>query len=113
MIKPIDWQLTLERLNGNEAMAKEILPMFFKELEELKKTINAAYLEKDDAQLYSHLHKLHGSCCFVGVPELKEATKQFAVAAKAKQHDAYLSLLTSFNQAADNVINAAQDFAFS
>ena len=111
-IKAIDWQMTVERLNGNIEAAREVLALFLKELPELQKMINDAYQSNQIELLYEHLHRLHGGCCYVGVPTLKISTYQFCEAAKKKRVSELSALLMAFNEAANAVNHAAKGMVF-
>ena len=106
----IDWQLTVERLNGNEKAAREIIPLFLKELPTSQRLINQAYDANNAKKLYEHLHRLHGGCCYVGVPVLKDITLRFCDAAKHNRHQEFTGLLAEFNQTVDAILLAAKDF---
>jgi HPt (histidine-containing phosphotransfer) domain-containing protein len=99
-----DWIRTVEKLRGNETVAKEIVATFFKELPKIHKAINEAYKQKNLSTLYEYLHKLHGSCCFVIAPELKEITQTFCRALKSQSEENYLDLLNAFNLAVDRLM---------
>ncbi len=108
--KVLDWQLTVKKLNGNEKAAREIITMFLHELPNLHRSVNQAYKSNDAKKLYEDLHRLHGGCCYVGVPDLKTITYQFCDAAKHQQFDKFAALLAEFNRAVDAITIAAKDF---
>ncbi len=67
----IDWSTCVQKLSGNEALATEFLTRFVQELrknrEEFLQLMHHQQLEDIE-----HLaHKLHGACCFCGVPTLQ------------------------------------------
>jgi two-component system sensor histidine kinase BarA len=105
----LDWQLTVNKLNGNEKAAREIITVFLKELPNLHLLVNQAYKSNDVNKLYEHLHRLHGGCCYVGVPNLKTITYRFCDAAKHQQFHQFAVLLTEFNLAVDAVTIAAKN----
>ncbi|MGC9461140.1 two-component sensor histidine kinase BarA [Vibrio genomosp. F10] len=69
----IDWQAALKQAANKEDLAKEMLTMLVSYIPEVNGYINAA-LEDDQEEthdLIHHIHKLHGSCSYCGVPKLK------------------------------------------
>lgn len=70
--KTFDWDLTLEKCNNNAALAKELFDLFVAELPEFVKKISEAEKMKNKKALFDSIHKLHGACCYIGVPKLKE-----------------------------------------
>jgi two-component system sensor histidine kinase BarA len=69
-IKIIDWNLALKRTGGKENLAKEMLTGLIESLPENKKNISIALEKKDSTQLKTLIHKLNGTCCYTGVPQL-------------------------------------------
>jgi HPt (histidine-containing phosphotransfer) domain-containing protein len=76
-LKSFDWQLCIELCNHSDELAKELLGMFAQELPVFKKLLNDAYQTKNSEALTQHAHKLHGSCCYCGTPQLKQLLKTF------------------------------------
>jgi len=68
----IDRASTLQRLNGNQEVFNKILALFFSELPRLKNGLLAAGQQEDWEEVYQIAHKLHGSCCYIIVPPLKD-----------------------------------------
>ncbi|NAW69045.1 two-component sensor histidine kinase BarA [Vibrio sp. V27_P1S3P104] len=73
-IKPvIDWDLALKQAAGKSALAQEMLSLLLDYIPEVAQVIEQALAEAsypiDD--LLHHIHKLHGSCSYSGVPSLK------------------------------------------
>lgn len=66
----IDWPLALERTGGKVALASEMLEGLIDSLNENKKNISKALVEEDTKELKYLIHKLNGSCCYTGVPNL-------------------------------------------
>lgn len=71
----LDWNLSIKLSAGNKSLAKDLLVMLLKSLPGEKEKINVAYKEKDFEKLRDLVHKLHGACCFCGVPKLKSILK--------------------------------------
>ncbi len=74
--KPIDWQLCIKLAANKHDLAKEMLEMLIRALPDDKARIQQSYNSLDWQELREHVHKLHGACCYVGVPKLKAFTKE-------------------------------------
>jgi two-component system sensor histidine kinase BarA len=66
----IDWKIALQRAAGKPALAKEMLKMLLNSLTETQQQISAALSASNPEQLLQLIHKLHGACCYTGVPSL-------------------------------------------
>ena len=82
MKKSIDWQLGVELANGNEDTAEILLEMMRDQLPEFKQLLTESFIAKDVKNFISHVHKLHGGCCYCGVPQLKQLVRSLEVQAK-------------------------------
>ncbi|MCP9267666.1 ATP-binding protein [Xenorhabdus sp. XENO-1] len=70
----IDWNMALKQTAGKESLAREILEMLVQSLPKMKAMIEqilAADSDIDHKQFQHHVHQLHGSCCYNGVPKLQ------------------------------------------
>ncbi len=72
----IDWPLALERTGGKAALAKEMLVGLVDSLENNQQSISQALIAEDTEQLKRLIHKLNGSCCYTGVPNLSHICQQ-------------------------------------
>ena len=70
----IDYELGRSLANGDASLAREMLDMFVNGLAETLETLNAYYTDENREALQAEVHKLHGGCCYCGVPALKEAS---------------------------------------
>ncbi len=107
------WTETLNKYRGNEKLAAEMTVAFFAELSEAHKAVNTAFIEKDPEKLYEALHKLHGGCCFVVVPEFKALVRKCCDATHhcQKEEIGHLGLLLDdFNAAYLRLIAYQKDF---
>ncbi len=82
----IDWQRGKELMNGRLAEAKQLLHQLLIYIPEVLQHIRNAYKARDMEQLLIHVHKLHGACCYCGVPRLKQAAKSLEVAIRKNHH---------------------------
>lgn len=72
----INWPMCVQRVSGNQALAAELLACFINELPINRKKFIQYYNEKNLEQLAAEAHKLHGACCFCGVPSLQQHVAQ-------------------------------------
>lgn len=85
-----DWALCLKKCNNNPELAKELFDLFIAELPEFKQKIQQAEKMNDKKMLLDVIHKLHGACCYIGVPKLKELVAKTEDVLKEKMADASL-----------------------
>lgn len=85
--KIIDWELCLTQCNNNEELAKELFALFLQEMPDFKSRMAAAAKTKNTADLLETVHKLHGACCYIGVPRLKELVANSEIALKKGDFD--------------------------
>lgn len=69
----IDTELGLSLANNKADLAENLLKMLVDELPATKMSMLAMYNQKDYEALRKEVHKLHGGCCYCGVPRLKTA----------------------------------------
>jgi two-component system sensor histidine kinase BarA len=67
----INWALCVQRVSGNISLAKEFLARFIEELRINKQEFIQYKKDENIKALESTAHKLHGACCFCGVPQLQ------------------------------------------
>lgn len=82
--KSIDWNSCLELSNHKPDLAKELLTMFIDDMPNAKNDIEKALHENNLEMLGNYAHKLHGACCYVGVPKLRAIIRELENA--ARQH---------------------------
>lgn len=68
----IDWQLALSNSANKPDLAIDMLSMLVDSLPETKSAIERGMSESNRDMLAKIIHKLHGACCYSGVPRLKE-----------------------------------------
>ncbi|OTA17071.1 sensory histidine kinase [Xenorhabdus vietnamensis] len=70
----INWDMALKQTVGKESLAREMLEMLVQSLPDIKSMIEQALTINGEAtrkHFQHHVHQLHGSCCYNGVPNLK------------------------------------------
>lgn len=101
----IDWKLCLKLNNNRPELAKELLTLFAKELPETKNNIKQAWQQQAFTPLKDEVHKLHGACCYCGVPRLKEIVEKLENLLKTDINNPEIaSLITQLDQEIDNVM---------
>lgn len=79
-LKTIDWPLGIKLAGKNQELAQEMLDMLVTGLPTDHTNIKVAYSVQDYGTLRDHVHRLHGACCYVGVPRLKAIAKALETA---------------------------------
>ena len=80
----IDLEQTIERFNGDEAIAKKLLEMFVEQLPEYRENIQTTFANTNYDKLYDAAHSLKGSLCYVIIPKLSTTVLALETAAKKK-----------------------------
>lgn len=109
-LNTIDWKLC-SKLAGNKIdLAKEMLEMLIVALPADKAKIKQAYKSHNYHELGEQVHKLHGACCYVGVPKLKTITKELenAIAASATEKIKYY--VTALSNEVDAILGYYEGF---
>ena len=101
----INWQLCIQKVSGNELLAKEYLAAFIAELPNERDTFLNLFHQQDIVGIANAAHKLLGACCFCGVPVLQAEVSQLEKLALNTQDCAELeSQLMSLVTHIDRVI---------
>lgn len=74
-IPSLDWDLSLKLAVGNHKLAKKLFNMMISSLPKEQMLINNALNNNQLTQLKEMIHKLHGACCYTGLPKLKHIAK--------------------------------------
>jgi two-component system sensor histidine kinase BarA len=106
--KIIDWDLAYKLVNGKKDLARELFDKLVESMPEEKSKINKAYLEKNWEQLRDDVHKLHGGCCYCGVPHLKRSAQALESAVATRSLDIIKPRLDALNRAIDEVIQESK-----
>lgn len=78
----IDWQLCVQKVSGNQALAEEFLNRFVEELHKSRVEFFELYNKQNIQGLQNAAHKLYGACCFCGVPHLQTQVSKLEKQAK-------------------------------
>lgn len=104
-IKPIEWDLSVKLAGYKKDLASDMLHMLIASLPNDKNTIREAYEQQDNIQLREHVHKLHGACCYVGVPKLKKLAKELESAAALNNQDRVTYFITQLELEIENILD--------
>ncbi len=102
----IDWQLCVQKVSGNQALAEEFLAKFIEELYKNREEFIELMHQKNVKGLSDLAHKLHGACCFCGVPILQKRVAQLEkLARRTANADNLTEAFTDLIQSIDAVIS--------
>lgn len=76
-LSAIEWSICLDRVSGNQELAQDFLEQFVNELIREREQFLFLWEKKSLTELEAAAHKLHGACCFCGVPQLQKQVAQF------------------------------------
>ena len=72
----VDIGESLSLANQDPNLARDLLRMLLKGLHEDEQELSRMHQESDCQGLFERVHRLHGGCCYCGVPRLRAATEQ-------------------------------------
>ncbi len=78
-IPSIDWTLCIQKVSGNVFLARDYLMHFMIELEQNRQLFIELMEKQKHKELEHAIHKLHGACCFSGVPRLQRQISSFEI----------------------------------
>src|SRR5690606_35961493 len=70
-----DWSESLRLSKHKPDLATDMLKMLIASLPETRESLIGAFEKDDMKDLLEITHKLHGGCCYCGVPALRAASK--------------------------------------
>ena len=102
----IDWQLCIQKVSGNQALAEEFLAKFVEELHKNREEFIVLMHDKNIKAIGDLAHKLHGACCFCGVPYLQQKVIHVEkMALRANHAEELTTVFTELIQNIDAVIS--------
>jgi len=104
----IDWQLALKRANQNQDTAKEMLDGFVAMLPETIETLSALWDDQDYEGLKTEVHKLHGACCYTGLPRMQHLANETESSLKLGRHKLVNENLLALLAEAKKVLNESK-----
>lgn len=104
MEKCVDINLCLTLSHGKPALAAEILTLLLDDLPLNRTEINLAIDESRFVDVLDLIHKLHGACCYCGVPALKTICKKMERQLNIELKTPDLADRQVFNEAVDALL---------
>jgi two-component system sensor histidine kinase BarA len=95
---PVDWVQALKLTANKEDLAKEMLKGLVESLYPAQLNINETYAQNDLKKMREEVHRLHGACCYCGVPALKTAIAKLETAIVNKDMQNINFLLVEANK---------------
>ncbi len=102
----IDWERSLKLAGKQESLAADMLMSLIKELPSVQKAINQAHTNKQFEILREEVHRLHGVCCYCGVPMLKDAVAALEKSIVKKDYKRIDFFMIEFNTELNRVLEA-------
>jgi two-component system sensor histidine kinase BarA len=102
----IDWDASLSLCYNDQAAAIEFLDDFTKRLSGHAKEIENGWNAQASQEVLASIHKLHGACCYTGVPYLKAYCDQAQTLLKQQQTQGLTHIIASLLTEIDRVIEA-------
>ena len=78
----VSWQLSLDQAMGKEDLAHDMLQMLIDSIPGNIQAIETTISMQQSPELLKIIHKLHGACCYTGVPQLKKLAHSIETALK-------------------------------
>ena len=102
----IDWDTSLSLCYNDKAGAIEFLDDFTKRLTQHAHEIESGWNEQAKKDVLASIHKLHGACCYTGVPYLKDYCDQAQTLLKQRKTQGLAHAIASLLSEIDRVIEA-------
>jgi two-component system sensor histidine kinase BarA len=101
----INWPLCVQKVSGNQELAGEFLGRFVEELQKNREEFLHLMTTNDLKAIENAAHKLHGACCFCGVPQLQSDVAALeALARHAKNAEELQAASTQLIHSIDAVV---------
>ena len=78
----IDWPCCMRMHEGDEEITTEIMDMAYEEMVQSEKVTDTAYNQKNIQRLRDEMHKVRGGICYLRLPQLQRAVKDFHLTLK-------------------------------
>ena len=84
-VHTLNWELCLTQASQKQELALEMLKMLVDSMPETTADIDEALQVRNDQSMLAIIHKLHGACCYCGVPTTQKLCQQIELALKQGQ----------------------------
>ena len=105
--KHIDWELAQKCAGGKVDLAIDMLNMLLDSLPESRENINNAVEQDNTPDILKHVHKLHGACCYTGVPRMKNLAN--TIETEIKKSDSTDNVVPELYELIDEIDNLLKD----
>ncbi len=102
---PVDLKLCLKLANNKALLAHDMLKMMLASLPQEKIDINQAADENNNAGVSELVHRLYGSCCYCGVPQLKKSSASLEKLLQTGEPKKIKHAVKELNNAIDEVLH--------
>ncbi len=103
-----DWELAKKLAGGRAELAKEFFEKLIASLPQDRSRILESYQAQNWKALRDHVHKLHGACCYCGVPQLKECARILEDAALTRVSGIIKPQMDAFDSAVNALLSQAE-----
>lgn len=107
----VDIGESLNLSNNDSRLARDLLRMLVKGLLEDEQELNRLYEAGDHKGLFELTHRIHGGCCYCGVPRLRNATGKLQEELRPQQEQLEAVISGHSLQAVISEIRALRDWA--
>ena len=104
-ITSIDWELAVQRSDKNKEAAYQFLEDFVSQLSKSNSEIELAWQNQNAQDVQNYIHKLHGVCCYTGVPSLQAYCSATETALKTSELPECSKQISLLLLEIENVIN--------
>lgn len=107
---PVDRSLCLTLANNKPDLASDLLKMLIEMISKDQAQIRKLWQDKNFEELGERVHKLYGSSCYSGVPNLKDVCGKLDKALQQQQYDNLDNAMKQLNDALTEIIVWSEEF---
>ena len=104
VLPDLDWQLALNRSYQNPKAAHDLLQEFCEQLPESFNDIESASHLEDWPLMQQQVHRLHGACCYTGVPKLQRLCAEIEAQLKEQHFAIAAKHMSAMREAVEQVL---------
>ncbi len=103
----VDWAMALQHAANKPDLAVDMLMMLLDSIPNARDAIEQACDDNNHQDILKHVHKLHGACCYTGVPRLKALAN--TIETHIKKHQNADDVIPEVYELIDEMDNLLQD----
>ncbi|WP_295797990.1 response regulator [uncultured Microbulbifer sp.] len=107
----VDISESLKLSNQDPNLARDLLRMLLKGLHDDEQALTQLMEAQDHKGMFELVHRLHGGCCYCGVPRLRAATEQLQEQLRPQREDASAEIRVDLFQRLMKEIRRLRDWA--